>query len=454
MYTGNMSEECSNQNSAENASFAERFFQAEILGDFPSERKCSDSSETSNQGAMPLSCGYCDTICIYNVIEMAFVVGVVANSLVIARVIKDKRLRDPTFIGIAALAFADLLFLTLNLLLSFEIVVIALTCLTPKLLSRPWYIMNSMIWFSANSHVALLAILRYLTIAYPVECSVHLTARRVVMLSAGVWILGMLLLGTLAGMITAKLIKPGASRDFIIIWWLTVYLIPLIVTTILHILKMFRLKKKTKDSTSSVTRRSMSRMSKIVPLVIIMATVLPLPKLIFNCMRTAGYDTFPSETFKQHLQGISQLVYLVNHFINPFIYGFLSKKFRNSLKDMLSCICTKYKKRNASTSNISTSKERTLSNTTTMSRNLSSISSCESMEKIHKLQSVCSVENENNHAYNNNAFTSDVAGSVPNGTCSLPVIQENDTAYDNVFEGPPNDDADNVDHVTISCGHI
>lgn len=394
---------------------------------------CAEFRTNTVQVPPTLPCGYCDINCIYNAIEMAFIIGVVANILVIARVAKDKRLRDPTFIGIAALAFADLMFLTLNLLLSFETVAVSITCLPPKLLSgRPWYILNSMIWFSANSHVALLAILRYITIAYPIQASVFLTAKRVVMLSAGVWVLGMLLLGTLAALITARIVKPGTSGEFIIIWWITVYLIPLIVTTILHILKMFRLKKTSKDIASTITRRSMSRMSVIVPLVITMATVLPLPKLIFNCMRTAGYDTFPSQKFRMHFQGLSHLIYLVNHFINPFIYGFLSQKFRRSLKDMLSCWFAADKKKNSLASSSVSSKPRTLSSDT-MTRNLSSLSSFESIDKFNKFKRQCSVESEDGRAYSNGSFDDSDHVFTPHGTCSLPVIHENENAHDSVF---------------------
>ena len=339
-----------------------------------------------------LPCGYCGVTCLYNAVELGFIVGVIANVLVIVRVIKDKKLRDPTFIGIAALAVPDLLFLVLNLTLSFETVIISLTCQKPVIKSRPWYIMNSMIWFSANSHVAFLAVLRYLSILYPIKAAIYLTPTRVIIMSVCVWILGMILLGILAGLITLKIVLPGTSGEFIIIWWITVYLIPLTVTTLLHILKMCRVKKAVRKSATASTKRSIRKMSKIVPLVIIMATVLPLPKLVYNTIRTFGNDgnhLFPSKTFKMHFRGISHLVYLINHCINPFIYGFLSKKFRKSLKEMFSnfnCKCEKRKLEKTITR---------LSSCETVSRNMSSISSIESVDKHIKCHRVCSFDSDN-----------------------------------------------------------
>lgn len=292
-------------------------------------------------GNSSYSCGYCNEKCMYSAVELAFIIGVLANVLVIGRVIKDRKLRDPTFIGIAALAAADLFFLTLNLTVSFETVIVTYTCTRPKIVSRPFYIMNSMSWFAANSHVALLAVIRYISLAHPVAASVLLRPLRVVLLSVGVWILGMILLGTLAGLITLRIIIPGSSREFVIIWWITVYLLPLIVTTLLHILKICMIKRSIRvSSAKSTNRKLVQRMSTIVFMVIFMAAVLPLPRLVYNCLRVVGDSAFPSKQFKIHLQGISHLLFLINHFINPFMYAFLSKKFRQSLKIAFCCSST------------------------------------------------------------------------------------------------------------------
>ncbi|XP_060595413.1 somatostatin receptor type 2-like [Ruditapes philippinarum] len=374
-------------------------------GDFLCTNNTSENFSLKDTATKPsyrqIPCGYCGVTCIYDAIEIGFIIGIIANALVIVRVIKDKRLRDPTFIGIAALAVPDLLFLVLNLIISFETVILSFTCQKPVIKSRPWYIMNSMIWFSANSHVALLAVLRYLSIIYPIKSSIYLTPTKVVIMSACVWSLGICLLGILAGLITLKIVLPGTSSEFIIIWWITVYLIPLTVTTLLHILKMCRVKMSIKESTTASTRRSIRRMSKIVPLVIIMATVLPLPKLVYNSIRTFGNDgnhIFPSKTFKLHFEGISHLVYLINHCINPFIYGFLSKKFRKSLKEMFSCSSC-----NCNINKIKTQlvpRKSRISSCDTVSRtNISSISSVDSIENPKKCQRVCSFDSDDNKKY-------------------------------------------------------
>lgn len=288
-------------------------------------------------GYQTFSCGFCDTKCVYSAIQIGFIFGIVANFFVIYRVARDRRLRDSTFVAIAALAIADLLFLTLNLSPAFERVILSVTCSPPKVISKPYYIMKSIFWFSANSHVALLAVLRYITLAYPLRANAYLSPKKVILSSVSVWVLGSILMGALSGLISGGIILAGRSQEFLAFLWLTVYLLPLIVTSVLHILKICLVKRAMTETATESTRRSIQRMSKIVVIVIVMAAVLPLPRLINKCLKLAGRNTYPSKEFKTHSVEIGDLLFLINNFINPFIYGFMSDKFRASLREMFPC---------------------------------------------------------------------------------------------------------------------
>ncbi|XP_060585689.1 melanocyte-stimulating hormone receptor-like [Ruditapes philippinarum] len=284
------------------------------------------------------SCGYCDTACIYSAIETLFIIGIVANVFVITRVIRDRKLHDPTFVAIAALAIADLLFLTLNLTTSFERVILSVTCSSPVIISSPYYILKSIFWFSANTHVALLAVLRYITLAYPLRTNAFLTIKKVIISSVVVWMIGIIITGSLTTLIGARIILAGRSQEFLLFLWLSVYFLPLIITCVLHILKIFLVKGSITVTTTESTRMSIQRMSKIVVVVIVMAAVLPLPRLIHKCLKLAGRDVYPPSDFRTHFGEIADCLFLINNFINPFIYGFLSEKFRGSLKAMFSCL--------------------------------------------------------------------------------------------------------------------
>lgn len=299
--------------------------------------KGTGSGHILRYGYQRFSCGYCDARCVYSAIEILFVIGIIANIIVIIRVIRDRKLHDPTFVAIAALAVADMLFLALNLTTAIERVILAITCTPPILISKPYYVLKSIFWIGANSHVALLAVLRYMTLAYPLRSNAYLSPKKVIVFSVCVWILGIVLMGTLSLLINIGLILPGRSEEFVIIQWITVYLLPLIVTTVLHILKICLVKRSTKQTATKATRKSIERMSKIVIVVIVMGALLPLPRLISKCLKIAGPNAYPSREFRTHVEGVSQLLFLINNFINPFIYGFLSQKFRQSIKVMFSC---------------------------------------------------------------------------------------------------------------------
>ena len=117
-----------------------------------------------------LNCGYCDTICIYTCIRLIFVIGVLANALMIFRVIRDKKLRSPTFIALASLAVADSLYLLFQLVLSVEFIITKMTCGTKiQFIFKHLPGFLAMFWFSASFHVTLLAAMRYIVLVHPIK---------------------------------------------------------------------------------------------------------------------------------------------------------------------------------------------------------------------------------------------------------------------------------------------
>ncbi|XP_052812338.1 somatostatin receptor type 2-like [Mya arenaria] len=284
-------------------------------------------------------CGYCTDACVYSAIEIAFILGVCANVIVVATIYRDKRLRDSTFIGIACLAIADALFLSVNIANSFDTVMATIECRQPSLRGhKPYYIIQSITWFAANSHVAMMAILRYIIIAYPLKSNLVLTKQRVMMLSGGCWVLGAVLIGTITILIIYGYILAGKSQEFVIVLWTVVYLMPLCVTIVLHILKLIVVRSSTRQTANEATRKSIRKMSRIVIMVLIFALTLPLPRLIGKFLNAnRDKNAYPSPEFKTHYSGIANWLFLINHFINPIMYSFLSKRFRQSVKEMLLC---------------------------------------------------------------------------------------------------------------------
>ena len=283
-------------------------------------------------------CGYCDRHCIYNAIETVFAIGIITNAIVLCRVAGDRKLRNPTFVSIAACAFADMCFLIIRLSSSFETVVMTITCNYPsKLVNNAYKIMSSVSWFSANGHVALLAIVRYILLVFPLKANIYLHPRRVLLLSALVWILGFLFIITVTAIGFINGISPTASLKFQLILWSTIYLTPLTITVTLHVVKIYKVRQTTSVTTSEEATRRIRTMSRMVIMVVFFATVLPLPYILNRFLQSVQLEVqiYGSKAIAVHVEYIVNLFMLLNHSINPVMYAFLSHAFRASLKRML-----------------------------------------------------------------------------------------------------------------------
>ena len=281
-------------------------------------------------------CGYCDIRCTYYAIETCFTLGVIANAIVLLRVFQDKHLQNPTFVSIAACAFADLCFLVVNLSVSFDAVILTVTCDYPsKVYGNTHRIVKSIAWFSANGHVALLAILRYICLTFPLKANILLSTRRVVLLSGLVWLLGILVMGVLSVVIFFTDFTAGTSQEFQVVFWTTTYLMPLVTTVTLHVVKMYKVKKMTSETATENTKKLLQTMSRMVIIVVCLATVMPFPYIVDRVLRTIDPDIYKTREMSLHAKGVANALVLLNNSINPIMYAFVSEPFRMSLKRML-----------------------------------------------------------------------------------------------------------------------
>ena len=298
--------------------------------------ECDGPSRSGAGTRRQRPCGDCTDACIFSAIEMCLVLGIIANIIVIFRVIRDRKLRSNTFIGIACLAFADSIFLLLNLTMTYELVIRRVTCTFPsKIRGAVFAYFHGATWFSANGHVALMAILRYIMLMYPIKSQAFLTTRRILLMSLSVWILGVIIRGIFTLIIRLTGSRPRQSVLIFLGLWIVIYFLPLLVTIILHILKVRLVKKTSYHSECTLVRKSVARMSKIIVVIIVCATLLPLPRMIFGVLDVIYERKYTTRSVKSYFRSIAHLLFLVNNCINPCIYAFMSKAFRNSVRRML-----------------------------------------------------------------------------------------------------------------------
>lgn len=298
--------------------------------------ECAERESLQADEKRSRPCGECTGSCIFNIVEMFLIIGVIANIIVIFRVIRDRKLRSNTFVGIACLALADCLFLALNLAFTIEIVIRTITCTFPRELKGAVFAyFKGVAWFGANGHVALMAVIRYIILVYPIRSQALLTIKKVLLMSLGVWILALIIRGifTLITKLTGE--RPRESVIIYLSLWIIIYLLPLVVTMTLHITKIRKVKKISYHAENALVRKSISRMSKMIIVIIICAAILPLPMLVFGTIDAIEDLQYPTRDFKSNFRSIAHILFLLNNCINPFIYAFMSSPFRISILRML-----------------------------------------------------------------------------------------------------------------------
>ena len=297
------------------------------------------SRKRSPPPTRPTVCGVCDTICIYSAVELIFIIGILANVLVFIRVIRDKKLRKPTFVALAQLALFEGLFLLFHTALNVELILYRTTC---HVRTVAWsYVRGTlaMFWFCAAFHVTLLAAMRYIILTHPMKSLTLLTNKRIIIASVCLSIVSVLIFGTIMLVMRLKGHTPETENYISVITWFLTYFIPIVLTSVLHFVKLLfvrRSSKFQKDASGSHLkhRKSSARMVKIITIVIIAGALLPLPRFTLKILQDVCDIRIRNSTLRSHLLGASGLLFLLNFSINPFIYSFRSEVFRESLRRM------------------------------------------------------------------------------------------------------------------------
>ena len=275
----------------------------------------------------------CDIKCIYKCVDMVFILGVVINGIVVWRTIADRSLRTPTFIAIACLALSDAMCLSLNSVDSFSIIYSAVTC--SEIQKGTHNIVKAVLgitWFASNGHVSVIAVIRCVLVIRPLHANIYLTKRKILIASGVVWLIGICIWGTVYLLKMLSMSVALNSVEFQLSIWGLVFFSPLVITTILHLTKCYFVRRFAQKQLSNTKSRikTYTKMSKMILLVILAAIALQLPRFVLNLFE-AMQLTNTSSDISFHVKEVVLILFLLNSCINPVIYAFLWKKFRNSL---------------------------------------------------------------------------------------------------------------------------
>lgn len=249
---------------------------------------------------------------IFVVATFVSIVGILANLGVVGIILYTRRLHKPIFLGFAALALADFLYLVFNTLR------VHLNWFTPNETESETAaivlgVMTITSAFSSASHVTFLSVQQYFMIAHPLSSLARQTNKTVFYASLSIWIIC-----TIPSSVYIFAVKISGDEAFgrIVNFVITVSVtfLPISVILICHFLKLKALRK----SFTNDRQTTRQKMSKIVSVVILSYLVTTLPINVHDTVKLAGKIQISKLYIV--LYRIAFVLLHLNFTINPFIY--------------------------------------------------------------------------------------------------------------------------------------
>lgn len=256
-------------------------------------------------------------------------VGIVANGAVLATIFRTRRLHKPVFMGFAALALADFLYLIFNTFF------VHLHWFFPdnkgsETAANVLSVIVVTSAFSSASHVTFLSVQQYFMIAHPLSSLAKQTNRTVFIASLTVWIVCTI---PSSFYIYAVRISNDPVLGRLVNFSVTIIVtfLPIIIILICHFLKL----KALRESVMNNRQSTRDRMSKVVSVVILTYLLTTLPINIHDTIKLAGKIELSTVYFI--IYRIAFILLHLNFTINPFIYFLFTPQCRRILM-MVKCL--------------------------------------------------------------------------------------------------------------------
>lgn len=256
-------------------------------------------------------------------------VGIIANGAVLATIFRTRRLHKPVFMGFAALALADFLYLIFNTFF------VHLHWFFPdnkgsETAANVLSVIVVTSAFSSASHVTFLSVQQYFMIAHPLSSLAKQTNRTVFIASLTVWIVCTI---PSSFYIYAVRISNDPVLGRLVNFSVTIIVtfLPIIIILICHFLKL----KTLRESVMNNRQSTRDRMSKVVSVVILTYLLTTLPINIHDTIKLAGKIELSTVYFI--IYRIAFILLHLNFTINPFIYFLFTPQCRRILM-MVKCL--------------------------------------------------------------------------------------------------------------------
>ncbi|XP_062614044.1 P2Y purinoceptor 8-like [Saccostrea cucullata] len=250
-------------------------------------------------------------------LQVLSIFGMLSNFIVFIVICAEKRLHKPIYTGIRMLTVPDALFLMCRFL------IFTFQGLPKKLFLAIIHLFFSSV-FSSIGHVILLSVQQYLMIAFPLKSLVWMRNKRVLIVSAIIWIFSVILSAPYA-YLTTMLKNRDAAELLNVVYTVLFTAGPICVLGLLHVLKIIALKKSLVNNRDKATRQ----VSQIISIVIGVYVLTTTPINIRDIIEMSVCHM--TDTWFIVLGHIGRTLLLVNYSINPYIYFINTPQFRKAI---------------------------------------------------------------------------------------------------------------------------
>ncbi|XP_061175798.1 rhodopsin, GQ-coupled-like [Saccostrea echinata] len=257
-------------------------------------------------------------------LQVLSIFGMLSNLTVFIVICAEKRLHKPLYTGIRMLTIPDALFLMCRFL------IFTFTGMPNKVFLAIIYLFLSSV-FSSIGHVILLSVQQYLMIAYPLKSLVWMRSKRVLIVSAIIWIFAAILSFPYV-YLTFLTKKKEAAASLNLVYTVLLTVGPICVLGLLHTMKIIALKKSLVNNRNKTTRK----VSQIISIVIGVYVITTTPINVRDIIEMSVCHM--TDVWFIVLGHIGRTLLLVNYSINPYIYFISTPQFQRAL-----CRCCGYK---------------------------------------------------------------------------------------------------------------
>nr|AKQ63071.1 FLamide receptor 1 [Platynereis dumerilii] len=276
--------------------------------------------------------------------------GTFGNLLVIYVIFSRQKMRTVTNLLLLNLAFADLTFLLICppfTALSFATMRWPFGNVVCKLMH---YLLNVTVYVTIYTLV-LISVIRYMTILHNTETIRFRTKRNIMMMCFAIWLL--MLVVNIPILVSYGVTYPedtpetpdcniydhDIGRNIFATFFVFAYLLPLFIILVVSVLilqHINRNKPTTFDSKQVKSGDRKKKASRLLILVVVIFALLWLPVHIH--LLIAYFGTLPENKFYVAISMLWNTLAYFNSCVNPFIYNYASKEFRDSFREVMCCV--------------------------------------------------------------------------------------------------------------------